>query len=524
MAEKKGILGALARTFPKMGVLDKFRMNMAETQMQNALQAPERRARVEDVEPRALPILPTLLEPRPIKVPTAEDFQMLDQEQMQRLIWQDGVVDVTDEVGLTRDYWDRIYTGAPRVDELSIDQYSKMRRTDPQVWACFELMKAGILQGGGNFYFDGKNEADGEDMIDLLRYAFFDRLQGGMQKWLDQMMTAIWAGSAVSTKILTFDEEKGWWVYSKMTVIDPERITYFTDHFGNLIGILVSGISKLPGQRINWGAGGFIRIPPEKCTIWSINAEFGNWYGQSFFRRVYKWWKAKDFLSKEWMIYMERQAMPFRFVKPANASDLALANSIVAQIKQGRSAIAATQNIEIEQFETGGKVALFIESVTYCDKMIARGLGLPDGIFDGTTATPSGPVLGDRFTDMVEYYRQQLADVINKQLVRPLIHANFGKNIQEMPYWKWEPLYQIDASVIVQMIQTGVLDPREQFIRKMMGAPPIPKDFKTLEERNAESGIMNAQGQPAKVDAAAAPRPGKGNLDAEAGDKVQAGG
>lgn len=469
--------------------------------------------------------IPRLLEPRPIVVPDGAHFMRIRDEQMDDYMRRRPLVDVTEEIAFHKDVWLAITQGDTRQDEISLSVYKKMKRTDSHVRACYSFLRSAVVQSGGEFYYDGEDEDHGEEMVAFLRRNFNTYLEGGMRKWLNNACKALRDGFSVTELILQDGrgEDAKRKVLRKLPVLDAERVTFFTDHHANLMGIAVSAYGKVGGYPIYFDFGGQTRLPPEKAIVWTVDGEDDNFYGEPLFRGIYKWWKFKDFLIKMWAIYQERHAMPFRTVTGANPNDLSEAERVVASIHQGRSVVHMHESVKVEQLDATAKTEMFKAAVSYCDEMIARGLFLALPMMNGEQKEFKSPTVNSRFAEVTSALRLQLQDLVNRQLVKPLIDINFGEQ-EVYPYFLMDPAQAVDASVLAQFIQSDILDPDTdgRWIREKIGAPPRAKDFKSMSERMQE--MAPAPGDlvvPGRQPMKKKPGVGKGRPEAARGTAVQ---
>lgn len=342
----------------------------------------------------------------------------------------------------------------------------------------------------------------GAKMVEFLRYVFNEQLQGGLMEMLREAMTSYYAGFSVAEKVTALIEEgpfKGKVGYRKVKFLDPERITFYQDFHGNIVNIRVSSIGRVGGLVVSPWANYQVEVPTglqavdaygnpmfgvSKAALLTINGEFGNAYGESKFRPIYKYWKAKDFLLKMMMIYMERFANPVRFGLVLNPSDEDKMLSILRSIHQGRTDLVGIKdNMEIETLDTQQKEAMFEQAIKYMDLMIARGLLVPELLLSGGGASGGGSgsyALGYQqsatFTaSVIEPMRRLLEEhLLKKQLIEPLIDANFGKQ-DVYPTYKFEKLSEKDlhttASAVLELINGGIVGPDEQWIRRFLGIP-----------------------------------------------------
>lgn len=149
--------------------------------------------------------------------------------------------------------------------------------------------------------------------------------------------------------------------------------------------------------------------------------------------RVAAWaWMCKNFTLKDWMAFAEVYGMPLRLGKyqpGADSRDIAILKSAVANLGSDAAAvIPESMLIEfVETAKSGGGQELYLKLADWLDTQVSRGIL-------GQSATTSGTPgrLGNDQAmaavreDIRDDDALQLAETINRDLVRPYIDLNFG--------------------------------------------------------------------------------------------------
>lgn len=149
--------------------------------------------------------------------------------------------------------------------------------------------------------------------------------------------------------------------------------------------------------------------------------------------RVAAWaWMCKNFTVKDWMAFAEVYGMPLRLGKyqpGADSRDIAILKSAVANLGSDAAAvIPESMLIEfVETAKSGGGQELYLKLADWLDTQVSRGIL-------GQAATTSGTpgrlgndqAMAEVRGDIRDDDALQLAETINRDLVRPYIDLNFG--------------------------------------------------------------------------------------------------
>lgn len=149
--------------------------------------------------------------------------------------------------------------------------------------------------------------------------------------------------------------------------------------------------------------------------------------------RVAAWaWMCKNFTLKDWMAFAEVYGMPLRLGKyqpGADSRDIAILKSAVANLGSDAAAvIPESMLIEfVETAKSGGGQELYLKLADWLDTQVSRGIL-------GQSATTSGTpgrlgndqAMAEVREDIRDDDALQLAETINRDLVRPYIDLNFG--------------------------------------------------------------------------------------------------
>lgn len=365
-------------------------------------------------------------------------------------------------------------------DALKIIDYEKMLDTDETVSQGLEFLTLGVLIKLGEY--------DHEDpkIKDFIN-GQFERMKGSIYLACEEILSAIWAGFSVTE--INYALEGGKTVLDSLSTYHPFGIYFNVDDKGRLLDM---------GVKQYLITGSHVDIPTDKCIIYTYNSRFGNLYGKSAFRRVYKNWLLKDPILKMMARALDKFGTPLvvAMVPEGEINDPDKPGEKVQQLDyvlrilsdlQSQEAIAMTNSGEnkadVKTLTNGGTGVgqSFISALTYINKMIYRGLLIPSLISDeGSSGSYS---LGEKhfqtFDTILDSIYQDLTEVLIDQLIRRLIEYNFGP---QDSYGKFPQKKISDDNketlmkIFKDAVDIGTLDAEDQadldYMRSSLDMPP----------------------------------------------------
>lgn len=261
-------------------------------------------------------------------------------------------------------------------------------------------------------------------IADFIKYVLFEQADVPFTSTLEQMLTAFDYGYSVSEKLFAYIEEgpfAGLMGIRAIKTRPPHGFDFQMDAWGNLAFV-----------RQFQGTGYSQDLPVDKFVIHTYGQQFGSPYGISDCRAVYRPWWAKDVVLKFLAIHLERYGTPLVIAKYKgilNSTEKKDLQTLVKNILTGTGFVVPGDKAEIDKLEFGEAIG-YIEALDRYDKMITRGMLLPDQL--GFTNTRSGSYsLGqeqfDLFYMMLQKFLDDLIFDIEKQVIKPLVKYNFGK-------------------------------------------------------------------------------------------------
>lgn len=392
----------------------------------------------------------------------------------------------TTEVGLQTINWDNLGGPTYNPDEIGIDTYKRMMR-DAEIRAGFNLIKFATLSRDWKIIYPEEAKKS-EDIVKYLCYAF-EHMDGRLDGGLTNLLLALPYGFAVSEIVLKYFKEgpfTGKVGIKKMKGLDPEAITFKTDKYGNLKKVIQDS-REIGGQPIS--------LPLERLIIYTNEKEFGNFYGTSRLRAVYKNWFIKDVITKFWNIALERFGMPMLIGKVPSSKDLTEMRDVLANA-QARSSMAVVDGWEVNALETGiGRSGGgdYKSCLEYHNSQILKGLLVPGTLIGAETggSFARAKVSFQIFQLMLKSLEVDLCGIVEKYLIEPLIKYNYGE-LDKYPQFVFEPLTRAEflelAKVFALLVRNGVVGADETWMRDMMRVPKRSEAVISRDTREVKTG------------------------------------
>ena len=246
----------------------------------------------------------------------------------------------------------------------------------------------------------------------------------------------------------------------------PEQFTFDTDEFGNVATLA----QRQSGRKRT--------LPLHKFVHFAFEAEGENPYGRGLLSRCFwhDWFMREGW--KFWAAYLERFGSPLiRATVPPGTkpSDKAALERVIESI-QDRTGIVVPEGFALEYVEaTRGGVASYREFIEEQKEAIAIVvLGQTLTTYVGSRGSQAlGTVHQTTKQDIVAADAEAMATVVNEQIVRRLVDANYA-HVGRYPVWTWQMSSVSDleafARVIVRLRGSGIDVPTE-WVYRTFGIP-----------------------------------------------------
>lgn len=397
----------------------------------------------------------------------------------------------TSEVGLQLVNWDRLGSETYNPDELGVSVYKQMMK-DAEVRSAFNLIKFATLSRDWKIVQSEKAKKS-EEIVKYLRWVF-DHMDGRLDGGLANLLLALPYGFSVVEVVYKIIEEgpfKGKVGLKKMKGLDPEFITFKTDKYGNLKKVLQDS-SELGDNSIS--------LPLDRLIVYTNEKEFGNFYGTSRLRAVYKNWFIKDVITKFWNIALERFGMPMLIGKVPSSKDLVEMKDVLVNA-QARSSLALVDGWEVNALESGigrSSGGDYKTCIDYHNSQMLKGLLVPGSLMgEGQGGSfAKAKVSFDLFQLMLKSLEVDMGGIVEQYLIKPLVNYSFGEQ-EEYPQFLFEPLTKAEflelAKVFSLLVRNGVVGADEVWMRDMMR---VPKRSETAVSRDTRDVGMGEEAVP----------------------------
>lgn len=392
--------------------------------------------------------------------------------------------------------FNQLYKFVQNPSSISVETYKRMVDTDDTIGGGVDFLTTCLAARIGRYVHPNKEVTEFVNK-------HLDQIEGGWNSAIKELMSASWAGFSVMEKVWANKDEG--FVIQKLVPLPPMTVLFETERTGELTpdGIMQyqrnynpyiggSGFGYLTGSA-SLGSGflGFgdsrpdpfakfgdfpfplrtansfnylsIRIPRQKCVHFPFNAQgmFGNPYGKSLLRRIYKYYVAKDAILQMMLTALDRKGTPLTIVyadpntmleDPATDGGNLDANKFRQNPRGGMRADMAARDafknvhndstiilpgkkgaiFETDQLANSSNASDFIAALDFCNKSILRGLLLPALIFgngDGTGSFALGQEHAKTFDKICDSINSGFENVALQQIVKELIAYNFPRSV-----------------------------------------------------------------------------------------------
>ncbi len=409
----------------------------------------------------------------------------------------------TNEVGLQTVNWDNLGGEAYNPDDIGIDTYKNMMK-DAEIRAGYNLIKFATLSRDWKVIYPEEGKKS-EEITKYLCYAF-EHMEGRLDGGLSNLLLALPYGFAVSEIVLKIFKDgpfSGKVGIKKLKGLDSGTIVFKTDKYGNLKSVLQDS-GELGAEPV--------KLPIERLIIYTNEKEFGNYYGISRLRAIYKNWFIKDVITKFWNISLERFGMPMLIGKVPSSKDLTEMRNVLSNA-QSRSSLAVVDGWEVSALETGiGRSAGgdYKSCLEYHNSQILKGLLVPGTLIGGETggSFARAKVSFQVFQLMLKSLEVDICGIVEKYLIEPLIKYNYGE-LEKYPQFVFEPLTRAEflelAKVFALLVRNGVVGADETWMRDMMRVPKrsetsISRDTREVGKGEEKTPIPPAETRIIKTD------------------------
>lgn len=369
--------------------------------------------------------------------------------------------------------------------DFDLDVYEKMM-TDGQVKAGLEMIKLSSTARGFNVIGDDEETNKYAEFIN----ANFEQIKGNVEDILGEMLTALEYGYSCTEKV--FEQKDGKIVLKRMKVLNPNSVRVKTDRFGDIVYV-----KQRVGSKV-------IRIPASKIIWYAHDKKFGNPYGNSALRTVYKHWYIKDKMYRFANIAYERYGTPLLIGSVQDPKDTAKMRNLLSKIN-GLTGLAVSGTDTVTAVQ--GSNADFVGYIEHHDRKIMEAMLVPPMMLGVGRGQSGSYALTDNQFDVfmfrLQALQRDLKALMEEEVIRPLIDLNFP-NVKRYPSFAFSPLTKEDSKTLAEvfniLITAGVVAPSEEWIREKLGFPEMDAKLKKEMEdakKAAAENLAASAGKPA---------------------------
>ncbi|MCS7208486.1 MAG: DUF935 domain-containing protein [Fimbriimonadales bacterium] len=304
--------------------------------------------------------------------------------------------------------------------------------TDAHVKACFNLKRWGVLSVP--WRLEPADETPEAQRVHQFVLYNLHTMAGGVFSLLWRALDALAKGCAILEKLYAYCDEPpyaGYWVVRGFKAKNPALFRFEVDAYRNLRSLILYAPS---GERLS--------LPRDKFIVYAYNPRYESPAGESDLRAAYRAWRSKERILQLWDLFLAKYASPTligvykRGLPPAQQEELLRALDKVQQ----ETAIIVPEEVKVDalEFKQAGAES-FAQAVAHHNAEIAKSL------LGETLTTDEGQRVGSLALGQVHLkvlqtqlraLRADLAErIMHDQLIRPLVHLNFGN--APLPKFVW---------------------------------------------------------------------------------------
>lgn len=306
---------------------------------------------------------------------------------------------------------------------------------DDQVNICLQLKKDLVL--GKGFKITCKNQ-DYEEIEHFLKKELIDDCDFDLQERLEEILTAYEYGFSVTEKIFKKNQD-GYITLRDLRTRYPNTWLIPQDSKGNIMWFEQQGVERV------------VKLGKKDAIHYVINQKFQNPYGVSDLRACYAAWFIKKQIIRYYAIFLEKNASPVPIARYKQGIPSAVINEIYNAIKsfQQKSCLVAPEEFNLDFLETNSKGEAYTKGINLFNMFIGRSLFCPDLLgFQGDETSGGSYSLGQTqmeiFFNHIKRRRSKLEQIVNREIIKPMVLCNFGFLEGEMPRFELNEIEEAD--------------------------------------------------------------------------------
>lgn len=381
---------------------------------------------------------------------------------------------------------------------VSTSEFQKMAYGDPTIYSCITYMMVLIINRIGEF------EHENADIKHLVNYSL-NNLKIGKRRFLESMLTAIWAGFSAGEKVYGLYDRKIiienvvplpavsliFRIDTNGFVREDGVVQYFYNNlltgYANLLSfgsVSPNGMQYPNPQarkgdldyplRTPWAQPvGTLLLPRDKLIMFNIHGTDGlmNPYGRSMLRSVYDKYTHKQALLQIAMIgaNFKSSPVPIFYVDPTvpitlpNGQTIDLAQDIAQQITRLRGNGFLVINgkkgamVDNDVINNTADLTQFTQLLTYYNNEIREGLLTPTSLLGNTDGGSYALSLtqSSAHSKFIDSLTEQVCDVLITSFAKDIIQSNW-KGEKNWGYFKVNEDTLTDKERLAKILEVGV--------------------------------------------------------------------
>lgn len=360
---------------------------------------------------------------------------------------------------------DKMYGGTYKSnpDDRTYTDYDEMYRTDPQIRGVTNLINQ-LLLSRQLIITPMDDTPQAKEQAEFIEECLRD-MDYPLRQVRADIYSAVQYGYSVSEIIYRAPTDtQSRITLRKIRPLDIETIQdcFRLDEEGDVEEILQTMID-----------GEDVKIPREKCLVYTHNERFGNPYGTSLYQSVYDNWYAKRKIIKWWNVFLQKHEGPTLVGKVGNPAFKDLFRDQLEEIREGRTQITIGMDDEVQVLESMHRGEGFQEAIRYHDTMILHGMNIGPLLIgqDQSTGSYSQSKTQENITFIyLDGLHEDIASEFEK-LFKQLCKINFGEPLP--PHVSFEPFEEKDLigllNALKPLIDNFTINPSENWVKELIG-------------------------------------------------------
>jgi len=301
---------------------------------------------------------------------------------------------------------------------------------DDQVSVALGLKKDLVIGSGFDIVAQGDDQ---DEIVDDIKRALLEDVSPSFNELLEEIISSYEFGFSLTEKIFKTRDD-GSLTLSTLKTRHPDTWLIHTDNKGNITKYEQQGVEN----------AGNIKLDPRALIHYVNNRKFQNAYGASDLRPAYAAYFIKKHIIRMYSIFLEKAASPTpiaRFDKTVKDATVTKIFNIIKNF-QSKTAMTIPKEVEVEFLESSSNGEAYVKGIDMFNMFIGRALTIPDlvGVQGSDTAGGSQALSREQikiFVNHIQRRRNILEQIINKQIIKPIVLFNFG-DIEAPPIFQFK--------------------------------------------------------------------------------------